>query len=430
MHALSNQHAFFVYNAHSIVSFTGPSLEMSGESRFQTLGDRLVASGFYENELIFFSLNHGMLKTKDNALRLSIDDEGLLAGLGDVNNQSMDGAMICAGNTSMMFRPAAAAGIHFASDASLVNVSAMDEAAFNYRSTAHHFDFTASHTTSNTTIVGSSSSSSSEHMMLNRFKEAFQCYLKKEEREAQMLLDELLDVASGSGSFGGKVDLLCVELSEKLIDDMPAHDPRWAELNSSMSAGSAGGKSLSTNFIISNQIKSKQRLHEYYVSFLKKMGVWPRLGLVNYNGRDITSVRVLREHAEKLHLALVLREQLHARNPELLSQAIEIAVRARDEQQPSAAANLTRTSTTSNIYAHDVFYRRVSRVDDIFDALYQVESEVIKVNSSEQAIAYMLDTIHFFTRLLQSSAAYSADKAKLYERGMWQIIANSRQSYT
>ena len=70
LHAMDNQHAFFVYNSNLVISFTGPTLDMTGESKFSTIGDRIVSSNFYENDLIFFSLNHGILKAKDNSLRL------------------------------------------------------------------------------------------------------------------------------------------------------------------------------------------------------------------------------------------------------------------------------------------------------------------------------------------------------------------------
>ena len=82
-------------------------------------------------------------------------------------------------------------------------------------------------------------------------------------------MDELLRNALGDR----KIDFYVNELSEKLIDDMPAHDPRWAEMNPK-------GKSLNTNLIISNQLKGKIRLHEYYLSFLRKFGVWDKVRLV------------------------------------------------------------------------------------------------------------------------------------------------------
>lgn len=70
------------------------------------------------------------------------------------------------------------------------------------------------------------------------------------------------------------------------------------------------------------------------------------------------------------------------------------------------------------IYPHDMFYRRVSpqnsflftilkilifkfaekvsRIDEIFNALYLVQNDVIKVNSNEMAINYLVDTTSFF----------------------------------
>jgi hypothetical protein len=90
LHAMDNQHAFYIYNSNMVVSFTGPSLEMSGESKFNTLGDRLIASNVFENDLIFFSINHGILKAKDTSLRLSIDEESVLMNQSSDVNHSME----------------------------------------------------------------------------------------------------------------------------------------------------------------------------------------------------------------------------------------------------------------------------------------------------------------------------------------------------
>ena len=67
-----------------------------------------------------------------------------------------------------------------------------------------------------------------------------------------------------------KIDFLCVEFSEKLIDDMPSQDPRWAELNPK-------GKSFNSNLIISNQLKSKLKFHEYFLTFLKQFQIWSKV---------------------------------------------------------------------------------------------------------------------------------------------------------
>jgi hypothetical protein len=107
--------------------------------------------------------------------------------------------------------------------------------------------------------------------------------------------------------------------------------------------------------------------------------------VINYNGRDISTTLVLEEHGEKLLSALTLREQLNAKNPELISAAIEFIAKNREENSAKLA------------YPHDIFYRKVSKVHEIFNALYFIENDVIKINSNEQALAYIIDTTIFMS---------------------------------
>ena len=81
-----------------------------------------------------------------------------------------------------------------------------------------------------------------------------------------MLIDDIFRLSS----MDKKIDFLCVEFSEKLIDDMPSQDPRWAELNPK-------GKSFNSNLIISNQLKSKLKFHEYFLTFLKQFQIWSKV---------------------------------------------------------------------------------------------------------------------------------------------------------
>jgi hypothetical protein len=254
--AMDNQHAFYVFNSNTVTAFTGPTLETIDESRFNTLGDKIIASNFYDGNLIFFSLNHGILRTKDNSLRLSIDEESSFT-LGNRGDQSIDNSYLV-GN-SLLRGSNNTPNQNFSQynpDLSNVSMQSLDDMSFNFNKTSNRqatFDFTFSNM------------ASGDQLNLTRLKEAFQCYLKKEERDSQELIEELLQACTDR-----KVDYVCVELSEKLIDDIPAHDPRWAELNSK-------SKSLNTNLIISNQLKGKIRLHEYFVTFLKKFQLWDKV---------------------------------------------------------------------------------------------------------------------------------------------------------
>ena len=195
MHAMDNQHAFFIYNSHTIVSFTGPNLEMSGESRFNTLGDKLIASNFVESDLVFFSLNHGILKAKDNSLRLSIDEESpsmLLNQTGGnggeaTANHSME--MSSANNLASRHHQQHSTSMHFNDLSNLSMQMSGDESMLNnFRGNRQSLDFTFSNL------------ASTDQFMLNRLKEAFQCYLKKEERESQLILDDLFKSSSGLGN--------------------------------------------------------------------------------------------------------------------------------------------------------------------------------------------------------------------------------------
>jgi len=92
----------------------------------------------------------------------------------------------------------------------------------------------------------------------------------------KLLIEEVLRVTS----FDKKLDTLCVEFSEKLIDDMPHQDPRWAELSSK-------GKSFNTNLIISNQLKGKLKFHEYYITFLKQYQIWDKVNNFINNSNNL-----------------------------------------------------------------------------------------------------------------------------------------------
>ena len=89
------------------------------------------------------------------------------------------------------------------------------------------------------------------------------------QRETQYLIEEILRVTKSSNN-NNKIDFLCVEFSEKLIDEIPVNDPRWAEVGQK-------SKSFSSNLIISNQLKGKLKFHEYYMTFLKKYQIWDKV---------------------------------------------------------------------------------------------------------------------------------------------------------
>jgi len=168
LRALDNQFALYIYSANSVLSFTGPTFDFSGESKFNTLGDKLVASEIYENDFLFFSLNHGILKTKDNSLRLNIEDDSFMSK----TNSAFDTSNL------MSFSPLP----NRLNNTSIANTSNLTllgghndsgditaDISFNKTSKLHAFDMTF------TNVSGV------DHSSLIRLKEAFQLFLRKDE---------------------------------------------------------------------------------------------------------------------------------------------------------------------------------------------------------------------------------------------------------
>jgi hypothetical protein len=156
-----------------IVSFTGPTFDFTGESKFNTLGDKLMASEFYENDLLYFSLNHGILKTKDNSLRL--EDDSFMRNTTSMMMSSNAIASDQTSNINLSFgnqnNTLSNMSLYAGNDLSNTTLQQSgDEFSFNKgNKQLHTFDMTFTNLNSN------------DQSILLRFKEAFQLFLKKDE---------------------------------------------------------------------------------------------------------------------------------------------------------------------------------------------------------------------------------------------------------
>ncbi len=72
------------------------------------------------------------------------------------------------------------------------------------------------------------------------------------------------------------LDRLVVSMSADLIDDFPASDPRW--LKTVPAAEASGGVGSTMSLLILHQLEDKQTALEVYISFLKEVGLWKRVG--------------------------------------------------------------------------------------------------------------------------------------------------------
>ncbi len=148
-------------------------------------------------------------------------------------------------------------------------------------------------------------------------------------------MDELFpSPGSASASVDSSLDQLVASLSEDLVDDFPASDPRWMESagaassSSSAAGGGVGSIGSSMSLLILHQLKDKQTAHEFYINFLKEVGLWDKvsgikcplaernksqskhpfqLNFITLRGTPTPTALLLREHAEKTAAAISLR---------------------------------------------------------------------------------------------------------------------------
>jgi nuclear pore complex protein Nup133 len=94
---------------------------------------------------------------------------------------------------------------------------------------------------------------------------AFFNFCRKNVYETQSLLDELFSSPSSKGHIDSLMDRIVVELSQKIIDDYPASDPRWTD------SVPAGHESTFTtvSLLVLHQLEDKVKAHDLFLTFLR-----------------------------------------------------------------------------------------------------------------------------------------------------------------
>lgn len=156
------------------------------------------------------------------------------------------------------------------------------------------------------------------------------------------------------------------------MDDFPASDPRWVESVPGGASSLATGASMS--LLVLHQLEDKLSCHQFYISFLKHVGLWDRLGSVTMRGRAMATAHLLAEHAEKTVAAVTLRT-LHSEHQAIVDQAIRMCL---VEREVTASGSLTD---------QDHFYREISRVDEVLPALLACFRFSVRSDSPRQLVA-------------------------------------------
>lgn len=233
------------------------------------------------------------------------------------------------------------------------------------------------------------------------FKKALSFYANNEQNRACLLIKEALETQDEEATQVNQDNLVC-DISAEIIDQISKADPRWAQSNEK-------SKEISDSqgcVIIDNQLEEKRTLHEFFIELLQKTGVWEQLNAVTTSISPLPTKLVIAEHSEKLVASQKLRE-ISSAFSELLDSAIKKVLRARQ-------VSLDRQS---HLTSQDLFYKEVTRVDEIFWTLVEMGEERFKkdVGQSNDSLNFILSItdviISVFTEVLQ----YRKSNGSLYE---------------
>ncbi|CAM9978970.1 unnamed protein product [Lampetra planeri] len=235
---------------------------------------------------------------------------------------------------------------------------------------------------------------------------------------AQAIVDEKFPTDT-DGRTDSPLDVAVARLSSAMTDDFPASDPRWAQSVPEDVVG-LGQSSL----LLIPQLEDKLLVHKDYMNFLRQVRrlsvarhtlSWPSQGAPPTGRRWAASAptrAVLREHAEKLCAALVLKEH-HSRHPTLLNGAVCRALAARGDE----AEGGTRRRHSEALTPADLFFREVTRIEEALPAL-QGELEDILSDDHLLIPDLMRSVITVNTVLrdvLQRSWQYRQQEGSLYQ---------------
>ncbi|XP_074646097.1 nuclear pore complex protein Nup133-like isoform X2 [Tubulanus polymorphus] len=289
----------YLYNSETvmIVSLTNPSLRVD-KVEFLPPGDKLLGTGSSDGLALFFSWKHGIVNIRFVS-DMSVLEESVL-------------------ETSKL-------------ETSMLNVSSYMEE-----------------------MTGSNNDPSK----VSCLKSAILLTLQGKKAEAQAIVANLFPL-SDSADTNSPLASTIVKLSQEMIDDFPATDPRWAE------AIPEDSTSSTNSLIILNQLQDKFKAHHHMLTFLHDMNLWNRLGCVISRDCTMRTHHLLSEHAEKIAATIALRN-MHATYPRLVDVAIKRVLSKRGE-----------TSLPSGLLAQDILYREVSRIEEIFEALFDYEDEIL-----------------------------------------------------
>lgn len=162
---------------------------------------------------------------------------------------------------------------------------------------------------------------------------------------------------------------------------------------------------MTTAVIITNQIEEKIKSHQFFIEFLKATNLWERL-----TPTSLTK-QIICEHMEKMIASLALRK-LHNEYNNILEAAIVMVLKDRTETlQPQ-------------LTPQDLFYRQLTRVEDLIICLIEWQSQQICANTStsRELLNCLFSTTHILITIFQEICHFRQNQGSLYD---WSSLSKS-----
>lgn len=229
-------------------------------------------------------------------------------------------------------------------------------------------------------------------------KAAFLYYVSKKSAQAKAMINEMFPIDETPNQVDATLDLVAIKVSLDLINDIPAKDPRWADMKSTERVNLNSMLSLQ----IQSQLEEKQQALKWFISFLREMGLWNRLGAVTWNNVTIATAYVFAEQAEKLIAAIVLKK-LQYKYPQLLETVIKTVTK--NEEMVSS----------SGLTAFDLFFRKVSIVHKaLIQLCINCEEFVCKEHNIQNIVKTISDTNSILLQVLKEISLFRQEKGIVF----------------
>nr|XP_027199205.1 nuclear pore complex protein Nup133-like [Dermatophagoides pteronyssinus] len=215
---------------------------------------------------------------------------------------------------------------------------------------------------------------------LSLLKRALQFFMKDDKTHAELLVHEMFPFIRSQPATELKqptntmeLDATVCALSTDICDQIPHADPRWSTFIDAENCldiqhpNQQQHQETHGSVIIGTQLEEKMLTHNSFIELLKRTGIWDSLtSLTNFKSIFPTKL-ILCEHSEKLLVCMALWK-LHSHYGIILVNAIKKVLEKRKN-----AGMMKGFESHSHLTNQDLFYREVTKVDELFWQLIEME---------------------------------------------------------